>query len=185
MTTEVTPGPPGAGRDPDRSPAAADVLKGDLGWALGVVLRVYVRGTETAAAGVPGGPRGLQVLSAAVEGTAGNQGVMAQRLGIDRTVLTYLIDDLEGAGLVRRQPSPHDRRNRRVVATERGQALWEQRQEALRHVEEHILAGLGDDGPGFRELLQRLAAHADQAGGPVSTCQVIGELVAEDYSGPA
>jgi DNA-binding MarR family transcriptional regulator len=183
MTTDLSPAlPSGVAGTADAPPIAADVLKDDFGWALGVVLRAYIRSAEAVVGDIPGGPRGLQVLSAAAQGTASNQGVMAQQLGIDRTVLTYLIDDLESAGLVRRQANPNDRRNRRVVTTEHGQTLWEHRRDALRHVEEHILAGLGDDGPGFRELLQRLAVQADQPTPTTSACEVIEQLVADDCS---
>ena len=48
-------------------------------------------------------------LAAAVQDVAGNQGTLGQQLGIDRTVLTYLIDDLESLGLVERRPDPADR----------------------------------------------------------------------------
>jgi MarR family transcriptional regulator for hemolysin len=43
---------------------------------------------------------------------------LAQHLGIDRTAMTYLLDDLETAGLIERRPGPADWRARRVVATE-------------------------------------------------------------------
>ncbi|MFK0044612.1 MarR family transcriptional regulator [Streptomyces sp. NPDC090741] len=40
---------------------------------------------------------------------------MATYLGIDRTVMTYLIDDLVTAGLVERRLNPADRRQRKIV----------------------------------------------------------------------
>ena len=71
---------------------------------------------------MPGGPRGYQVLaSAAVEGPR-TQLALAQQLGLDRTVMTYLLDDLQKAGLVERRPDPADRRARRVVLTDAGRA---------------------------------------------------------------
>ena len=36
--------------------------------------------------------------------------------------MTYLLDDLEQAGLIERRPEPADRRARRVVATDAGRA---------------------------------------------------------------
>jgi DNA-binding transcriptional MocR family regulator len=59
-------------------------------------------------------------LDAAAHGAVGSQLALAQHLGIDRTVMTYLLDDLEAAGLIERRPDPADRRARRVVATQLG-----------------------------------------------------------------
>ena len=91
-----------------------DRLAGDLGWSLAVMFRAYVKAADAATAGMPGGHRGYQVLCAAARDEPGSQAAMAQRLGIDRTVMTYLLDDLEAAKLVERQPDPADRRSRRV-----------------------------------------------------------------------
>ena len=90
-----------------------DRLAGDLGWGLAVTFRAYVKAADAATAGMPGGHRGYQVLCAAARDEPGSQAAMAQRLGIDRTVMTYLLDDLEAAKLVERQPDPADRRSRR------------------------------------------------------------------------
>src|SRR4051794_26943600 len=105
---------------PDRPADIQDDLQSDLGWALGVVLRNYAKGAQTVIADVPGGPRGFQVLPSAVAGIVCTQLALANKLGIDRTVMTYLLDDLEKAGLIERQPDPADRRARRIVATDAG-----------------------------------------------------------------
>ncbi|MEU2351730.1 MarR family transcriptional regulator [Streptomyces misionensis] len=49
-----------------------------------------------------------------------NQSQSAGYLGIDRSVLPYVIDDLVETGLVERQPDPADRRARKAVATQPG-----------------------------------------------------------------
>ncbi len=133
-------------------------LDDDLGWALGTVFRGYVRAVDTVLAEVPGGPRGLQVLTAAAgPPTTGNQGALAGRLGIDRTVMTYLVNDLVAAGLVTREPDPVDRRSRVLVATDEGRRVLVDRGGALAAVEAHILAPLGEDAAQLRSLVQRLA----------------------------
>lgn len=154
----------------------SDPLEDDLGWLLGVLFRAYVKAAEQAMSDVPGGPRGYQVLTAAVHDPARNQGAITKDLGVDRTVLTYLIDDLERAGLVRRQPDPADRRSRLVVATDHGRTVWQQRQQALRHVEAHLLGSLpAADATTLRALL-RQAACAVQTLDPVGDlCQVVAE----------
>ncbi|WP_089211927.1 MarR family winged helix-turn-helix transcriptional regulator [Streptosporangium subroseum] len=160
--------------------SAADVLKDDFGWSLSVILRAYMRGVEEAVNDIPGGPRGYQVIASASQNLAGNQGVMASQLGIDRTVFTYLIDDLEAAGLVSRQPDPADRRSRKVVATEAGRALWQDRRNALAHAEAHILSILGSEEPAFKELLKRVAVYADRVDPLHDACQAVESLVKDE-----
>jgi len=154
--------------------------EGDLGWMLGVVFRAYVKAADHALHDLPGGARGYQVLSAAVAAPPRNQGAIAEGLGVDRTVLTYLIDDLERLELVTRRPDPADRRSRLVVATERGRTTWQQHRDALRHVEEHVLAPLGGaDTTAFRGLLERLALGA-QARDPLRDLCEVAERVRPD-----
>jgi DNA-binding MarR family transcriptional regulator len=153
------------------SPAAggrSGRLDSDLGWMLGVIFRAYVKSSGHALHDLPGGPRGYQVLTAAVGEPPRNQGAIAEELGIDRTVLTYLIDDLERLELVTRRPDPADRRSRLVVATGQGRAAWQQRQDALRRIEAHLLSPLSPaDTTTFLTLLQQLACQA-QALHPLS-----------------
>ena len=137
-------------------------LSNDLGWSLGVLSRSYVKAVSATFAEVPGGPRGYQVLAAAARDEHGSQLALAQHLGVDRTVMTYLLDSLAEAGLIERRPDPADRRARRIVATPRGRVLLDELGERLREAEDQVLAGLGEaeDRQVFRALLQRLAMHA-------------------------
>ncbi|GIJ29947.1 hypothetical protein Vqi01_51090 [Micromonospora qiuiae] len=138
-----------------------DPLNDDLGWMLGVVFRAYIRAAEHAVGELPGGPRGYHVLTAADREPPRNQGAIAEELGIDRTVLTYLIDDLEQAGLVLRRPDPADRRSRLVTLTDAGRDAARHRREALRRVESRLLEALTpDEGATLRALLQRVACAA-------------------------
>jgi hypothetical protein len=93
----------------ENAPGCADALADDLGWGLGMIFRAYVEAAHAAVADLPGGPRGYQVLSAAAQGTVNSQLALAQHLGVDRTVMTYLLDDLEAACLIERRPDPADR----------------------------------------------------------------------------
>ncbi|WP_433615249.1 MarR family winged helix-turn-helix transcriptional regulator [Dactylosporangium sp. CA-139114] len=154
-------------------------LQADLGWALGVLLRGYAKGAQSVIADVPGGPRGYQVLTSAVDGAACTQLALANKLGIDRTVMTYLLDDLEKAGLIERKPDPADRRARHVLATEAGRATLCGLQRKLRHVEDRVLGALPDEDRGrFREMLRAVAVDID-AHDPLSdACSVV-----ETFSG--
>ena len=150
-------GPRGTGRDD----ACGGALSSDLGWALGVVFRSYAKAANAAFAELPGGPRGYQVLAAAARGAPGSQLEVARHLGIDRTVMTYLLDDLESAGLIERRPDPADRRARRIVATGQGRESLDGLDRRLRDAERHVLNGLGTeaDRSAFRDLLRQLATH--------------------------
>lgn len=152
-------------------------LDGDLGWTLGVIFRAYVRASSAAVADVPGNHRGYQVLTAAARDEAPSQSALVERLGIDRTVLTYLLDDMERAGLVVRRPDPADRRTRRIVATEPGRALLCRLEERLAHAEGHVLAGLpAAERETLKSLLSRLAAHANALDPVADTCAVVRDL---------
>lgn len=156
---------------------AADLLKDDLGWALGVTLRRYLGVVHEIVSDVPGGPRGFQVISSAAQDLATSQVMMAGHLGIDRSVLTYLIDDLEAAGLVERRLDPADRRNRRIVATEAGRELWCERRAAIARAEDDMLSVLGGDRSTFKDLLQRVALAADRLDPASDACQAVNGLV--------
>ncbi|MGC4771748.1 MarR family winged helix-turn-helix transcriptional regulator [Micromonospora sp. DT44] len=155
-------------------PERPDPLDDDLGWMLGIAFRGYVRAAEHALTDFPGGPRGFQVLTASVNGPGRNQGAIAEELGIDRTVLTYLIDDLERPGFVARRADPSDRRSRIVDVTDAGRAAWEQRREALRRVEAHLLGSLTPtESTTLRTLLQRVACST-QATDPLrDLCEAV------------
>ena len=152
--------------DPDAShrgfAEACAALGDDLGWMLGAVFRSYRDAAKGVVGELPGGPRGYQVLRFAAEESAATQLAIAQQLGIDRTVMTYLLDDLERAGLVERRADPTDRRARRVVATEAGRDRLALLDDRLRLAERVVLAPLSaEEATVFRELLRRLAFQVE------------------------
>ncbi len=137
---------------------APQSVESDFGWALGSLMRAYLRETNQVTADVPGGPRGYQVLAACGREGPRTQLALAQQLGLDRTVMTYLLDDLQQDGLVERRPDPADRRARRVEVTERGRARLCELAERLREAEETLLGPLDpDERETLRRILFRLA----------------------------
>jgi DNA-binding MarR family transcriptional regulator len=153
---------PGHRDDIGGAPSCVGALAGDLGWGLGVVLRAYATAAHAAVADLPGGPRGYQILSAAAQGAVGSQLALAQHLGVDRTVMTYLLDDLEAAKLIERRPDPADRRARRVVATQLGTELLATLNDRLRAAEAHLLAPLDlETRETFRAQVRLLATRAE------------------------
>jgi DNA-binding MarR family transcriptional regulator len=154
-------------------------LADDLGWGLAVVFRGYVKAADAVTAGVPGGHRGYQVLCAAACDEPGSQASLASRLGIDRTVMTYLLDDLESAGLVERQPDPADRRSRRVAATAHGREVLAGLDDRFRRAEQSLLAGLDSGNQAvFRKLLRELAAHINELDPVATACEAAQDISA-------
>jgi len=138
--------------------AAEQRVSADFGQALSALLRAYLEGAREAIDHLPGGPRGFQILSISSDGDCSNQATIAYRLGIDRTVMTYLVDDLERAGLVERRPDPADRRARQVVLTAKGECVLAASAAQLGDIERAVLGGLNaDEAEVFRGLLVRAA----------------------------
>lgn len=138
-------------------------LGDDLGWALGVLLRSYRDRVATALGEFPHGPRGYETMAEVLRGTQPSQLALANHLGIDRTVMTYLVDDLEREGLVERRANPADRRQRLVVATEEGLALVERACRRVVEAQDELLGTLGaDERVALRRLLNKAAVATGQ-----------------------
>jgi DNA-binding MarR family transcriptional regulator len=142
-----------------------------VGGALAHLTHAYSVRAKVVVADVPGGARGLHVLNVVAAGTASSQAALAYHLGVNRTVMTYLIDDLEGAGLVQRRPDPQDRRNRQVVATDDGRQVLRERNRGIRQVEDHVFAGLTDEEQQtLADLLRKAAAHGNSTNVEAGPC---------------
>ncbi|MCX5558590.1 MarR family winged helix-turn-helix transcriptional regulator [Streptomyces sp. NBC_00038] len=141
------------------TPSADGVdFAGDFGLALLVLTRAYRTVVASALDDVPQGARGYQTLAVVVRGDQQNQLALATYLGIDRTVMTYLIDDLVTAGLVERRLNPADRRQRKIVATARGVITLQDLRQRVRKVEDRLLETLDEpERQAFRTLLSRIA----------------------------
>ena len=87
--------------------------------------------------------RSYSVLLLACEAAEGiSQRDLACVLGLDPSQVVLLVDDLAGAGLVERRPSPSDRRTKLVAATPAGRALRADAIAAVAAAEEEQLAAL-------------------------------------------
>ena len=70
---------------------------------------------------------------------------LGSMMGIDRSTMVALIDELEAAGLAERRPHLPDRRAREVAITPKGRRLLEQGRRMARQVEDEVLSGLTAD----------------------------------------
>jgi len=153
----------------------------DLGRALGMLVRSYHDQVTAAVGDMPHGYRGYQVLATVMHGDHPNQLAIATHLGIDRTVMTYVIDDLVNANLVERQPDPNDRRARRIVATPEGRRIFEALEQRVHAAETMLLGCLSaSDQVTFRNMLCRVATLAGTLSPESDSCTVIAHLLGDD-----
>lgn len=67
---------------------------------------------------------------------------LGSALGIDRSTMVSLIDQLESTGLATRRPSATDRRAREIAITPKGRRLLQRARGLISQVEDDVLAGL-------------------------------------------
>jgi DNA-binding MarR family transcriptional regulator len=67
---------------------------------------------------------------------------LGSAMGIDRSTMVALIDQLESAGLAKRRPSATDRRARQIEITPKGRRLLQRARRMVAQVEDGVLAGL-------------------------------------------
>lgn len=124
-------------------------------------MRAYSQSAALDLRGLPGGPRGYHLLSAAAHEQPRTQQDLGRRVGVDRSVMTYLVDDLVTSGYVERVPDPADRRVRRVVITDAGRARLAAIEERLERVDQHVLRDLtAHQRATLCELLRQVAVSA-------------------------
>jgi DNA-binding MarR family transcriptional regulator len=88
------------------------------------------------------------------------QGEIARRMGVDRTTMVALIDELQGKGLVRRRQDPDDRRKNVVELTGAGRDTLHRATEAAERAERAFLGPLSEDeARQFRKALRALLAE--------------------------
>ena len=104
-------------------------------------------------------PRGWAVLSALAAGRPRPQIDLATETGTDRTVMTYLLDDLATQGLIERVRDPDDRRSYHIHLTRRGEEMHRKVAADLAAQADTLLRPL--DAPERRRLADLLARVAD------------------------
>ncbi|MCC2336406.1 MarR family winged helix-turn-helix transcriptional regulator [Cellulomonas wangsupingiae] len=134
----------------------------DLGWQLGTLLARWRTAVGDVLDDIPAGPRGYHLLRVVADTpTPPTQAALAGHLGIDRTVMTYLLDDLCAAELVERCPDPADRRVRRITATALGRTALADVEDRIAAAEATVLGALtADEQDALRALLARATGPA-------------------------
>jgi MarR family transcriptional regulator, lower aerobic nicotinate degradation pathway regulator len=102
--------------------------------------------------------RHYTVLVVAAEGPGRSQRELSELLGQDPSAVVSIVDDLAHAGLVRREPSPDDRRTKLVAATARGRTWLEEAIRLAREVDTALQASLtAEEREQLLRLLRRVA----------------------------
>jgi MarR family transcriptional regulator, 2-MHQ and catechol-resistance regulon repressor len=82
---------------------------------------------------------------------------LAQQLQLSTSGLTRLVDRIEAAGYVRREPCPGDRRGLNAVLTDEGEAVLQKALPAhLDALQRYVVEPLGGDIATLTDLLRRL-----------------------------
>jgi DNA-binding MarR family transcriptional regulator len=144
-----------------------DVMTDALARRLGYLFKhahqrlLDLAGPAMAPFGVDG--RELAVLTILGADVPISQQEAADALGVDRTTMVALVDELEDKGLVERHRSPSDRRKNLVELTPAGHRCLRDAGRARDEAERAFLARLGaDEARGFVRALQILAARDSQ-----------------------
>ena len=98
------------------------------------------------------GPRSFALLALVVSFPNITQSELARALGIERSGLVAIVDELEGRGYLHRVAVPGDRRVQALVATPEGTSAYA---DALQRVQDHEAKLLAD----FTDDERRMLAH--------------------------
>jgi MarR family transcriptional regulator for hemolysin len=118
--------------------------QGDLCWLLSQASHHLTTRMAAGFESIGLGPREHHVLAAALEGEH-SQIELARMVGLDKTTMVVILDELEARGLAERRPSPRDRRARVIAVTEAGRAKVAEAQAIADRIRDEVLAVLGDD----------------------------------------
>lgn len=89
--------------------------------------------------------RGYMILALVANNQKPSQLDIAQKLGVAKTVITYMLDDMEERGLVKRLPDPADRRRWRIALTRQGEEQFRAMEQNVRAAESSIFASMSPE----------------------------------------
>jgi len=130
-------------RDAEAQAQAPVCLAGDLGWLLNQASHVLATEMTAALAALDVTPRDVCALRTAATASF-TQIELARAVGVDKTTMVVMLDELEAAGLAERRPSSTDRRARIVQVTGKGKRKLASAQRVVDRVQADVLATLGD-----------------------------------------
>lgn len=129
---------------PDHPPPAAGGEVPRLGYLLKHAALRYSELTSAKLAPIGIAPQEWAALNCLDDQHGHSQKEVAELLGIDRTTMVTLIDQLQTKGWVERRPHPEDRRKNTVVLTKKGREMLRRGARVIDECERRFLAALGE-----------------------------------------
>ncbi|OSQ63037.1 MarR family transcriptional regulator [Marivita cryptomonadis] len=107
-------------------------------------------------------PRVFSALSLVVQYPNVTQSGLARMLGIERSGLVAIVDELEGRGLIKRTNVPGDRRVQALVPTAKGKTSYVEARAVVRAHEDRLLSNLStEEKATLLTLLGKIRSHED------------------------
>jgi DNA-binding MarR family transcriptional regulator len=130
-----------------------------LGYLLKHAHLQYARLTAAELGPLGIGPREWAALNSLDEQHGLSQREVADLLGVDRTTMVALVDELEAKGWVKRHPQPDDRRKNMISLTRKGRDIMQRGARLIDDCERRFLATLGEpDAARFKDALAAVIA---------------------------
>ncbi len=108
--------------------------------------------------------RHLGVLTAVADHGTLSQARCVELLGLDKSVVVLIVDDLERLGLAQRKPDPHDRRAHAIQVTKKGQESLKAAKAIAERLGRTVFAGLTQkERTELDELLSRIIMNCQRA----------------------
>jgi DNA-binding MarR family transcriptional regulator len=142
--------------------APPDEIEDDLGWLFARLTRRMITLEQPILASHQLSMWGYAVLSGVVAEPGRPQVAVARGVGLDRTTMVSVLDELEAAGLVLRAPDPSDRRARLLAPTPAGTKTLAAVRREIRALERKLVGTLpGPMRDELRPALKTLLAVDD------------------------
>lgn len=127
---------------PDEAGEQAGELESFLGYNLKRAYMVLIADFRRALGDDGFSPRVFSALSLIVQYPDITQSELARRLGIERSGLVAIVDELESRGYLRRNPVPGDRRVQALAPTPAGESAYRHAQHVVKVNEAALLSHL-------------------------------------------
>jgi DNA-binding MarR family transcriptional regulator len=116
----------------------------DLAASLGPLVRALLAAEREEAAAHGLSMWGYAALHRLADAPVRGQVVLAAELGLDKTRLIPVLDELQEHGYIRREPDPDDRRARVLSLTPAGRRVFQRTQKRVHRREDELLAPLDE-----------------------------------------